>query len=44
MPTFVRCCGGLNMLVPRSGAIRRYGNVGVGVALLEDMCHCGDGL
>jgi hypothetical protein len=34
-------CGGLNMLDPGSGMIRRYGNVGVGEALLEDVCHCG---
>ena len=27
-----------------SGTIRRYGLIGIGVALLEDMCHCGGGL
>ena len=34
----VQCCGGLNMLGPGS---RRYGLVGVGVTLLEGVCHCG---
>ena len=28
----------------RSGTIRRYGLVGVGVVLLEEVCHCGDRL
>ena len=37
-------CGGLNMFAPGSGTIRRYGFVGVGVALLEEVCHCGVGL
>jgi hypothetical protein len=32
------------MLDPGSGTIRRYGLVGIGVALLEDVCHCGGGL
>ena len=27
-----------------SGTIRRYGFVGVGVVLLEEVCHCGGGL
>jgi hypothetical protein len=27
-----------------SGTTRRYDLVGVGVALLEEVCHCGDGL
>ena len=36
------CCG-LNMLDPESGTIRRCGLVGVGVALLEEVCHCGVG-
>jgi hypothetical protein len=36
-----RVCGGLNMLGPGSGTIRRYGPVGVGVALVEGVCHCG---
>jgi hypothetical protein len=36
-------CGGLNMLGPGSGTIRRCGLVEVGVALLEDVCHCGGG-
>jgi hypothetical protein len=29
------------MLGSRSGTIRRCGLVGVGVALLEEACHCG---
>jgi len=33
-------CGGLNMLDPESGTIRKYGLVGGGVALLEEVCHC----
>ena len=33
-------CSGLNMLGPGSGTIR-CGLVGVSVALLEEMCHCG---
>ena len=37
-------CGGLNTLGPGSGTIRRYGLVGVGVALLEEVSHCGHGL
>ena len=36
-------CGDLNMLGPGHGTIRRYGLVGVGVALLEEVCHCRDG-
>jgi hypothetical protein len=32
---------GLNILDPVSGTIWRYGLVGVGVALLEEVCHCG---
>jgi hypothetical protein len=38
------CCGGLNILGPGGGAIRRCGLVGVGVALLEEVCHFGGGL
>jgi hypothetical protein len=34
-------CGGLNVLGPGSGTVRRCGLVGVGVALLEEVCHCG---
>jgi len=34
------CCG-LNMLGPGSGTLRRCGLVGVGVALWEEVCHCG---
>ena len=33
-------CGGLYMLGPGNGAIRKYGLVGAGVALLEEMCNC----
>jgi hypothetical protein len=40
----LRVCGGLNMLDPGSGTIRRCGLFGIGVALLEDVCHCGGGL
>jgi hypothetical protein len=32
--------GGMNMLGPGSGTIRRCGLVGVGVALLKEVCHC----
>jgi hypothetical protein len=28
----------------RSGTIRTCGLVGIGVALLEEVCHCGDEL
>ena len=35
--------GGLNMLGPGSGTIRKHG-LGVGVALMEEMHHFGDGL
>jgi hypothetical protein len=34
-------CRGLNMLGPGNGTIRRCGIVGVGVALLEGLYHCG---
>jgi hypothetical protein len=36
--------GGLKMLGPGSGTIWRYSLVGVGVALMEEVCHCGHGL
>jgi len=45
-------CGGLNASHRltclnarpiRSGTIRRQGIVGIGVALLEEVCHCGAG-
>jgi hypothetical protein len=36
--------GGLNMLGAGSGTIRRCGLVAIGVALLEEVCHCGSGL
>jgi hypothetical protein len=32
------------MLGLGSGTIRRYCLVGVGAALLKEVCHCGDGL
>jgi hypothetical protein len=37
-------CGDLNMLGPGNGIIRRCGLVDEGVALLEEVCHCGGGL
>ena len=37
--SFFGQCGGLNMLGPGGGTIRRYSLVGVGVALLEEVCH-----
>ena len=37
-------CDGLNMLGPGSGTVRRCGLVGVDVALLEEVCHCGNWL
>ena len=40
----VSMCGDLNMLDPGSGTIERCGLVGVGVVLLEEVCHCGSGL
>jgi hypothetical protein len=39
--TSICACGGLNMLGPGSGTVRRCGLIGVGVALLEEVCHCG---
>ena len=36
-------CGGLCMLGPGSGTVRRSGLVGVGVAFLKEVCHCGGG-
>lgn len=38
---YVYICDGLNMLGPGSDTLRKYGLVGVDVALLEDMCHSG---
>jgi hypothetical protein len=37
-------CGGLNILGPGSGTTWRCCLFGVGVALLEEVCHCGHGL
>ena len=34
-------CDGMNMCNSGSVTNRRYGLLGVGVALLEEMCHCG---
>jgi hypothetical protein len=36
--------GDLNMLGPGSCTIKRCGLLGVEVALLEEVCHCGGGL
>ena len=35
-----RSCVGLNMLGPGSDTIRSCGLVCMGVALLEEVCHC----
>lgn len=32
------------MLDPENGTIRKCGLVRVGVALLDEVCHCGGGL
>jgi hypothetical protein len=40
----VHMCCDLNVFSPLSRAIRRSVLVGVGMALLEEMCHCGGGL
>jgi hypothetical protein len=37
-------CDGLYMLGPGSGTTRRCSLVGVGVGLLEQVCHCECGL
>ena len=37
-------CRDLNMPGPGSATIRKCGLVGVGIALLEEVCHCGGGL
>ena len=37
-------CGGLNMLAPGTGTIKRYDIVRVGVAFSEEVCHYGRGL
>jgi hypothetical protein len=36
-------CGSLNMSGPGSGFIRKCDLVGLGVVLLEKVCHCGSG-
>lgn len=41
-------CGGLNAVGPQnlvgSGTVRRCGFAGMGIAWLEEVCHCGVGL
>ena len=37
-------CGGLNLLGPGSYTIRRHDLVQAGMALLEEVYHCGSGL
>ena len=37
-------CGGLKEDAPQMSGTIRCGFVGVGVALLEEGCHCGGGL
>jgi hypothetical protein len=32
------------MFGPGSGTIRRYGLIGIGMTLLEKVCHCEHGL
>ena len=43
-PSSLSPCGGLNMLGPGSGTIRRCGLFAVGEALLNEVCHCRRGL
>lgn len=35
-------CGTLNAWPMESGTFRRYGIIGRGMALLAEVCHCGD--
>jgi hypothetical protein len=37
-------CGGVNIFGLGTGIIRNYDFVGIGVALLEEVCHSGGGL
>ena len=37
-------CGGLNMFGPESGTVRKCGLIGVGMALLGEVCDYRDGL
>ena len=37
-------CGSLNMLSPGNSTTGRCCLVGVGMALLDEVCHCGCGL
>ena len=37
-------CGVWKKMAPKGVAIGRYGFAGVGMALLEELCHCGGGL
>ena len=39
----VSICGGFNAFGSESVTITKYGPIGVGVALLEEVCHCGHG-
>jgi hypothetical protein len=39
----IQSCVGLTMLGLGTGTVRRCGFVGVGVALLGEVCHCGGG-
>ena len=36
-------CGSLNTHGPGSATIRRCGLVGIDVAFMEEVCHCGGG-
>jgi hypothetical protein len=40
----VTCCGGLYAWPMGSGTSKRYGFARIGVALLEEVCHCVGGL
>ena len=46
--TTLRICGSVNVVGPheliKNGVIRRCGLVGVGIALLEEVCHLEGGL
>jgi hypothetical protein len=44
MQSLMHLYDGLYMLSPGSGTFRRHGFVGVDVALLGEVCHCGGGL
>ena len=40
---FIMFCGGLNILGSGSGTTWKCGLVGVGMALMEEVSHCGGG-